>query len=474
MDFRTFTEILKQVVFPSDLDRLPLEEILRGIRRVDKLTIIPSGSPVLVRTDLDMPVSPEGAVEDFSRIEACGPTIRYCVGQGWKIILFGHLGRDNRLSVLPVCKAMSDYLGVDIKLVEDWLDQPSERLNDEFVATISNAKPGSVFMLQNTRKYRIEQMLWDAKPDELTDVAEHAYAICEDIRQRLTQIHINEAIAASNKDFSSVAVPLLMAQSALGFYIDEEFRVHIQGVRRADFVIFSGLKINKLDDLENIVGRGKVKLIIAAGSLAMALLKARNQLEGRSFSLGRAEEEPSYKAYIEPKRVVQAKRIVEVCSQTGVQLILPVDFVLDDCEVVRAIPPGNAQMDIGPETRSLFARTVRAYVAEAKKAGQHAVFLNGVFGKFEDPRFTAGTREFIPLLREITQNGIPTYVGGGEGRLALLKYGSISDVTHAFTCGGTVLKSLGETHVPFLKALYLQNTKRGESRESRRESESIA
>jgi len=57
----------------------------------------------------------------------------------------------------------------------------------------------------------------------------------------------------------------------------------------------------------------------------------------------------------------------------------------------------------------------------------------------------------------MTREGIFTYVGGGEGRLALLKYGSLSDVTTAFTAGGTILKSLSNRHIHYLKAMYLQN-----------------
>jgi 3-phosphoglycerate kinase len=89
---------------------------------------------------------------------------------------------------------------------------------------------------------------------------------------------------------------------------------------------------------------------------------------------------------------------------------------------------------------------------------QYSMFYNGVFGKFEDERFENGTKSFIELLKIMTDAGIKTYVGGGEGRLALLKYGSLKDVTHAFTCGGTILKSLTNRNLAFLKAMYLQNT----------------
>ncbi|MCH7878320.1 MAG: phosphoglycerate kinase [candidate division Zixibacteria bacterium] len=86
-----------------------------------------------------------------------------------------------------------------------------------------------------------------------------------------------------------------------------------------------------------------------------------------------------------------------------------------------------------------------------------ALFYNGVFGKFEDERFAAGTRSFIAALKRATDSGVRTYVGGGEGRMALLKYGKLEDVTHAFTAGGTILKSLGAKHIAYVKANYLQS-----------------
>ena len=80
-------------------------------------------------------------------------------------------------------------------------------------------------------------------------------------------------------------------------------------------------------------------------------------------------------------------------------------------------------------------------------------FHNGVFGMFEDPRFEAGTRHFIPQLKRMKDAGVEVYVGGGEGGTALEKYGQPDWVTHVFTAGGTVLNALGSQPVPYLQAL---------------------
>jgi phosphoglycerate kinase len=80
-------------------------------------------------------------------------------------------------------------------------------------------------------------------------------------------------------------------------------------------------------------------------------------------------------------------------------------------------------------------------------------FHNGVFGMFEDPRFEAGTRNFIPQLKRMKEAGIKVYVGGGEGGTALEKYGKEDWITYCFTAGGTVLNALGSEPVPYLVAL---------------------
>jgi phosphoglycerate kinase len=442
----------------SELDAISLEQILAAIPTVDQFQDVPRGTTVLVRADLDMSIA-DGEVVDLARIKVTSPTIKYCVERGWKPIVFGHLGRDKDLSVLPVCRSYAKEIGQDIQMISDWMDETNLRLLDSFVSDVNNAKPGTVFMLENTRKYDIERVMWKVTENTFDDVCKRTYALATDIQERLAQVEINEAMAASNFDFSSSVLPLAMTNNALGFYVSEEMKQHITEVRRANMVVIGGLKLNKLDDLERILERQSLKYVIAAGSLAMALKKARALLEGRDFCIGLAETDESQKFYVSPSRLEQGKRIVRKCTEDLVELVLPIDFLLDNGEVSECIPIGSQQLDVGPATRELFSRTVSNYITANRSASEpFTMFYNGVFGKFEDPRYETATREFIECLRTMTEAGIRTYVGGGEGRLALLKYGNITDVTHVFTAGGTILKSLTSRHIAFLKAIYLQQT----------------
>ena len=106
---------------------------------------------------------------------------------------------------------------------------------------------------------------------------------------------------------------------------------------------------------------------------------------------------------------------------------------------------------IGPKTSVLFEQKVGEFLVAGAKG--KVAFHNGVFGMFEDPKFEAGTKAFIPQLKRLKDAGHPVYVGGGEGGTALEKYGRPDWVTHCFTAGGTVLNALGSEPVPYLVAL---------------------
>ncbi len=266
--------------------------------------------------------------------------------------------------------------------------------------------------------------------------------------------YVHEALSAGSLDASSVVVPAGMQRVAMGAYEAAEFEGPMMRCLATELVIFSGLKTDKLDDLEAMIGRGTVKMVFAAGSLAMALGKASAQLAGREFSLGVAEDpaQADKPYYIPPARIEQAKRMLTEGRAKGIEFVLPVDFVLADGRVSSTIGAGEQQLDIGPATSDLFAQKIGDFIA-AHQGHRAAAFHNGVFGKFEDPQFAEGTKRFMAQLKRLKDAGVEVYVGGGEGGAALEQYGHPSDVTHVFTAGGTVLNALGSEPVPYLVAL---------------------
>lgn len=435
--------------------RLTLEEYLKGIPRMECLGKLPNGTSVLVRGDVDAKPGPKVGDGDI-RLRSMKDTLKFGRERGWKQIIFGHIGREPEKSLAKVAARLGEILGCQVTFIEDWLDPATTTIKDDAARTIAQSPPGSVVMLQNTRKYDIERVLWKAKSADADKLAEKLARLANEFARKVAKVYVHEAFSAGSLDASSVVVPAAMEKVALGKYEGEQFDGHLKECLNAQMVIFSGLKIDKLDDLEAMIARGKIRKVIAAGSLAMALKKAAAELDGKQFDLGLSED-PAHKDkpyYIPRERIEQAKEMVAEGRQKGIEFVMPVDFVLQDGKVSAAVGPGNQQFDVGPASSALYEKVVDDFIT-AHKADRPAavVFHNGVFGMFEDPRFEDGTRKFVAQLKRMTDAGIKVYIGGGEGGTALEKYGQTSWVTYCFTAGGTVLNALGSEPVPYLVAL---------------------
>jgi phosphoglycerate kinase len=433
--------------------RQTLTEYLQAIPRLSSLASLPSGTPVLVRGDVDAKPGPNVGDGDI-RLRSMRETLEFGRSHGWKQVIFGHIGRKPEESLAKVAKRLGEILDTDVPLVDDWLDESTTTIRAAVRQRISDCPPGAILMLENTRRYAIERVLWKAGPDDLPRLAEPLARLANEFAEKIAGAYVHEAFSAGSLDASSVIVPATMQRVALGAYEAHEFEGPLAQCLATELVIFSGLKIDKLDDLQAMIGRGKVKMVFAAGSLAMALAKAAAQLAGGDFALGVAEDtaHSDKPYYIPPSRIEQAKRMLTEGRQKGIEFVLPIDFVLQDGRVSKTIGPGEQQLDVGPATSALFEHKVGEFIA-SHRGQPAAAFHNGVFGKFEDPKFAEGTKRFVAQLKRLKQAGIDVYVGGGEGGAALEQYGQPDDVTHCFTAGGTVLNALGSEPVPYLVAL---------------------
>ncbi len=432
-----------------------LGEYLAAIPRLKSLADVPSGTAVLVRGDVD---AKPGAMigEGDERLRSMLDTLKFGIEHGWKQVIFGHIGRKPEGSLAKVAARLGELLNKKVPLISDWLDETSLSITPPAAEAIRNAKAGDVLVLENTRRYAIERVLWDATAGDLPALAPKLSRLANEFADKVATVYVNEALSAGSLDASSTIVPASMDRVALGSCVAGEFDGPMQRCLQAQLVVFSGLKIDKLDDLQAMIDRGTIRWVITAGSLAMALKKAAAELDGNQFSLGVAEDPKNTDKpfFIPPQRIEQAKRMISEGRGKGIQFILPVDFILQDGRDSETIGPTDQQFDVGPKTSEYFAHKVGEFIAAAKKSGGKPVaFHNGVFGMFEDPRFETGTREFIAQLKRMKDAGVEVYVGGGEGGAALEEYGQPNWVTHCFTAGGTVLNALGSNPVPYLLVL---------------------
>ena len=126
-------------------------------------------------------------------------------------------------------------------------------------------------------------------------------------------------------------------------------------------------------------------------------------------------------------------------------VVLPVDVVAAsefaagaEAKVVPydALPDGWLGLDIGPESRSLFA----ARIAEAR-----TIFWNGPMGVFEWPRFADGTKA---VAQAVAASSGFSVVGGADSARALSELGLADDVSWLSTGGGAALELLEGKELP--------------------------
>ncbi|HEX7144543.1 MAG TPA: phosphoglycerate kinase [Gaiellaceae bacterium] len=126
-------------------------------------------------------------------------------------------------------------------------------------------------------------------------------------------------------------------------------------------------------------------------------------------------------------------------------VVLPVDIVAAsefaadaEAKVVPydGLPEGWLGLDIGPETRQLFAQ----HISQAR-----TIFWNGPMGVFEWPRFAQGTKA---IAEAVASSGGYSVVGGADSARALSELGLADKVSWLSTGGGAALELLEGKDLP--------------------------
>merc|ERR1719411_1439418 len=124
---------------------------------------------------------------------------------------------------------------------------------------------------------------------------------------------------------------------------------------------------------------------------------------------------------VEGAKIVQ--EIMDKAKEKGVEIVLPVDFVVSsefgeggEIKTVAAsegIPADFMGLDCGPESIVQNA----AAIAKSK-----TIIWNGPMGVFEMDSFAVGTKAMMDNIVEATQKGAITVIGGGDTATACKKY----------------------------------------------------
>lgn len=390
-----------------------------ALRTLDTLDV--KGKRVLVRADFNVPLK-EGTITDDSRIRATLPTLRKLLEGGATLFLMSHLGRpkapEEGSRLAPVAARLSELLGPEVRYLST--DGPASDAQARFV---TDAEPGSVTLLENTR--------FDSRETKNDPVLAKKLAEYADV-------YVNDAFGAAHRAHASTEGVARLLPSAAGLLLARENEVLsklLENPEKPFKVIVGGAKVSdKISVIERMLSLADDVLI--GGAMAYTFFKAQGGQVGDSL--------------VEDDKLDLARDLLEQAAAGGVTLHLPQDSVcaqeIKEGAETRvypsdAIPDSWLGLDAGPEA-------VKSYQAALKDA--KTVLWNGPLGVFEVAPFDAGTRT---LAETVAALDAYTVVGGGDSVAAVNASGVAARIDHISTGGGASLEFLKGKTLPGIAAL---------------------
>ena len=410
------------------------------------------GKKVLVRCDFNVPMK-DGTITDENRIVGALPTIKYLMEQGAKVVLCSHMGKPHnvldaklelnkkekaKVSALPeneqaaateefLDKAKKDLKKLTLapvaarlnELLDNKVTFACDVIGEDAKAKVSACKEGECVLLENLRFHKGEEK---KAPEFMQALASY----CE--------VYVNDAFGTAHRSHSSTAGIVeegLVKTAACGFLIEKELSVMadtLENPERPFVAILGGAKVaDKLNVISNLLE--KCDTLVIGGGMAYTFIKA----QGGNIGLSLVDDE----------KIAYCADMLKKAAELGKTILLPVDTVaakefpnpIDapiQTTVVasNAIPDDMMGLDIGPETKKLFAQTV----ANAK-----AVIWNGPMGVFENPVLAEGTKAVAAALASVYGKAT-TIIGGGDSAAAVQVLGYADKMTHISTGGGASLE----------------------------------
>ncbi|NML49756.1 phosphoglycerate kinase [Streptomyces sp. R302] len=388
------------------------------------------GKRVFVRADLNVPLDGT-TITDDGRIRAVVPTVKALADAGARVVVASHLGRpkgapDPAFSLAPAAARLGELLGAEVAFATDTVGESAR-------ATVAGLTDGRVAVIENLRFNAGETSKDDAERDAFADQL-----------AALADLYVGDGFGAVHRKHASVYDLPGKLPHAAGYLIATEVGVLkklTEDVRRPYAVVLGGAKVSdKLGVIDHLLE--KADRILVGGGMAYTFLKAQGHEVG--ISLLQEDQIPAVLDYL--KRA----------EEKGVEFVLPVDVLVSPSfpdlktkapsnpttVAADAIPADQEGLDIGPETRKLYA---------SKLADAATVFWNGPMGVFEHPDYADGTKA---VAQALVDSPAFTVVGGGDSAAAVRILGFDENAFgHISTGGGASLEYLEGKQLPGLVAL---------------------
>lgn len=388
---------------------------------------------VLVRVDFNVPIK-DDKITDDTRIKSALPTLQKILSDGGRLIIMSHWGRPIKDMVKYPERTQADYsLSRIVDHLSELLKRPIQFAKDcigsEVIQQANNLKDGEALLLENLRFHPEEE-----KGDEV---------FAKSLSQ-LGEIYVNDAFGTAHRAHASTA------KIASFFPEDKKMFGLLMGaeVGAAEVVlnsaaapltsIIGGAKVSdKILIIENLLE--KAQHIIIGGGMAYTFIKALGGEIGNSL--------------FEPDRVETAKELLRKASAKKVNIHLPEDSIIADAfsenaQITTAnnnqIPSGWMGLDIGPKAIESFSKVILK---------SKTILWNGPMGVFEMEKFQAGTKAIAEAVKEATDKGAYSLVGGGDSVAAVNKFGFADKVSYVSTGGGALLEFFEGKTLPGIAAI---------------------
>lgn len=392
---------------------------IRTLRNIKNL----KGKKVLLRVDFNVPLKPNGVVQDDTRILEALPTIKYLRKKGAKIIILTHLGRPDgkikkELRVTKIAKHLGKLLRTKVKKIDESLGKNVE-------LAISKMKSGNILMLENIRFHKEEEECEANFTKKLSSLGE---------------IFVNDAFGTAHRKHASTAGLADYLPAYAGLLMEKEIKALsplVTGkIKHPLTMIFGGAKIDtKIGIIKNFLK--KADYFLLGGALANTFLAAAGYNVGQSL--------------YEKDKITVAQEIMLECEKKQEKFILPHDAIvaseISEKAQTKDIPIEDIEgdmriLDIGKWTTEKYENII---------AKSKTVIWNGPLGLSEYKLFSKGTEK---IAKYLAKSKCISIIGGGDTADAL-KRSKIptKNFTHISTGGGACIEFLSGVMLPGIKVL---------------------
>ncbi len=385
-----------------------------------------AGKKAIVRVDFNVPLNEKFEISDETRIKAVIPTVEKILKDGGSAILMSHLGRpkdgpEEKSSLKHIVARLSEVFGTDVKFADDCIGEDAKNKT-------AALRDGEVLLLENLRFYK-EETIGDVDfAKKLADLG--------------ADIYVMDAFGTAHRAHASTAIiAQFFTEKCCGFVMQAELenaKKVLETPERPFTSIMGGAKVSdKILIIEKMLD--VADNIIIGGGMSYTFVKAL----GGDIGLSLCEND----------KLDLALDLIKRAEEKGVNLIFPDDTLCgndfsndsDTLLVKRGeIPADWEGMDIGPESTKKFAEVILK---------SKTVLWNGPMGVSEFSKFANGTIGVAHAVKDATQGGSYSLIGGGDSAAAINNLGFGNDVSYVSTGGGALLEYMEGKVLPGVAAL---------------------